>query len=76
MAKVLPFCPHCGAHQNEQSHAAGEKLDRRTGLTLGVGAALGMAGGWAVGGGAEELTAGLRVGMLAGLMWNVVRRHR
>jgi hypothetical protein len=76
MAEALPFCPHCGASQNEQAYAADGRLDRMTWLTVGVGATLGLAGGWAMGGGAEELTAGLSIGMLAGLVWNAVRHRR
>jgi hypothetical protein len=75
MAAVLPRCPHCDAPQNEPSHAEGGLWDRTAWLAVGVGAALGMAGGWAVGGGAEELAAGLTVGVVAGLVCNVLR-HR
>jgi hypothetical protein len=76
MAEALPFCPHCGASQKEQASAADGRWDRMTWLTVGVGAVLGLAGGWVVGGGAEELAAGLSVGMLAGLMWNAVWHRR
>ncbi len=73
MASALPLCPHCGAPQDEQSRAQSGRRDRTTWLAIGVGAVLGMAGGWAVVGGTESLFAGLIFGMLVGRVLVAVR---
>jgi hypothetical protein len=75
MASALPLCPHCGAPRAERSGTAGGRPARTTWLAVGVGAVLGMAGGWAVARGAEETISGLLAGVLGGLVWSAVR-HR
>jgi hypothetical protein len=66
MASALPICPHCGAPQDERSRAESARRDHKMWLAMGIGALLGMAGAWAVYGGAEAIAAGLIGGLLAG----------
>jgi len=73
MASALPLCPHCGASQDERSRAQSTRRDRAIWLAMGVGAALGMAAGWAIVRDPLGILPGLIFGMVAGRILVAVR---